>query len=65
MGKLLLYTLSTIFFAPYFGAYVLSHLLKLEGVENMPTIKEWFGFIEEEWKNVRNKSKSFRNPTHI
>lgn len=44
----LLYILSIIFFIPYLGAYLIANIFRLEGRENMPTIKEWFGFTEEE-----------------
>ena len=48
MKNFLLYTLAIVFLIPYFSIYILSNILKLEGAENMPNIKEWFGFTEEE-----------------
>ena len=45
--KIFYYLLATLFFAPYAAAFTAAHVFKMEGRENMPTIKEWFLQINE------------------
>ena len=47
MERILYLILATLFFAPYLGAYLLAHALKLKDRENMPTIPEWFSLAFE------------------
>ena len=45
--KIFYYLLATLFFTPYALAFATAHIFKIDGHENMPTIKEWFLQINE------------------
>ena len=40
--KKLLYIIPAFLFIPYMCAYIIAHVFRMKGREDVPTIKEWF-----------------------